>query len=252
MIESGKIYTVKNELSILVLGYETQVVNDNIKREKITYESFCNRTYDNISIKDNTFLFDLLLSKDFTDLVLRYCNYFLLVYHVKDADNVLNKELIPSMLSLVSKLDYEELDISKIRELDEGKVKVWYLKNKMLFPQIYDYITFDEINKRLEKYSIKTKETFEKSKGYYYRVIFDTFSKDYPEIVVLKTENFLYNIDKETKKIYSVCDLNESMQQKIYMYMLAVSANYYNSINKDKLSYMVEENYKQVTDFSEL
>lgn len=248
MIESGKIYTLKNNTKILVLGYETQVVDDVIIQLKGYYSLFCDKNY-NIRTITNSLLFDLVLCPDFQSLVFRYCNYFLLVYEI-EKDNFLNGIMNPDLFHLVSQRDYEEDIKQEDGKIDETEIKVWYMKNQMFYPKLCNYMTCTKIKNMFNEYTIKTKKNFEKAKAYYFRVIFDVFLKKYM-INVYKTDKNLYMVN-EYNLIYGVCSLKESIQQKIYVFMLAIQNSYYDCVSEEVLQKFKEKNYKEVRVFDDL
>lgn len=245
MLHTSWVYQSKNSDKWLVLGYKTDVLCDIIKNRKQDFESFCNREYNAVSITDD-FLYAVFNGTDFKDIILKYCNYFVLIYVIEeDEKDILSNTLNPAKLSLVSGLDYEEsIDKTKnIEKLDETKVKHWYTKNQLLYQYLFDYVNDTAVDKMILNYTKSTKEQFQSAKKYYLRYAFEKFYKETKRLRIVKSSDEIYTIDIKNHKIYGICDKKASKEQKVISYLFTLRYQYYNASD---VSYIKDYVPKQI------
>ena len=233
MLHTGWIYQSKNSDKCLVLGYKKDAFCYIIECRKPKYELFCNKEYEMKTIGDE-FMYSVLQETNFKDLILSDCygNDFVLIYKIieEDENDILNNPLNPLHLTLVSSCDYEKsIDETKnIKKLDDTKVKQWYIKNKLLYQNLYDYLSDVEVDIMLLDYTKSTKEQFQSAKKYYFRYAFEKLYQKVKDIRIIKSSDEKYVVYLRKNKILTILNKKASKEQNVLSYMRTVTYQYYN------------------------
>ena len=230
MLHTSWLYQSKNSDKWLALGYKTDVFCAMIKHRKQKYELFCNKEYEMTDIVDE-FMYSVLHETNFKDFILNDCNYFVLIYKIieEDENDILSNPLNPEHLTLVSSCDYEKsIDETKnIKKLDDTKVKQWYIKNKLLYQNLYDYLSDVEVDIMLLDYTKSTREQFQSAKKYYFRYAFETLYQKVKDIRIIKSSDEKYIVYLNKNKILTILNKKASKEQNVLRYMYTVTYQYY-------------------------
>ena len=231
MLHTSWIYQSKNSDKWLVLGYKTDVFCDMIKHRKQNYELFCNKEYEMTDIVD-MFMYSVLHETNFKDFILNDCNYFVLIYKLieEDENDILNNPLNPKHLTLISACDYEKsIDETKnIKKLDDTKVKQWYIKNRLLYQDLDDYVNDTAVDAMILDYTKSTKEQFQSAKKYYFRYAFEKLYQKVKDIRIIKSSDEKYVVYLRKNKILTILNKKASKEQNVLSYMYTVIYQYYN------------------------